>query len=86
MNSYEEEKITFLIDDLLAAIRQVDEDEEARIYSLIKQRFKYSDDQITRKVMKYFYHMKSDFRPALKKSIDLTTVEPLTYLMDGMFL
>ncbi len=83
MNSYEEEKITFLIDDLLAAIRQEEEDEEARIYSLIKQRFKYSDDQITRKVMKYFYHMKSDFRPALKKSIDLTTVEPLTYLVDG---
>ena len=26
MNSYEEEKITFLIDDLLAAIRQVDAD------------------------------------------------------------
>ena len=83
MNSYEEERITFLIDDLLTAIKQEDEDQEARIYSLIKQRFKYSDDQITRKVMKYFYHMKSDFRPALKKSIDLTTVEPLTYLMDG---
>ena len=86
MNSYEEDKITFLIDDLLVAIRQEDEDEEARIYSLIKQRFKYSDDQITRKVMKFFYHMKSDFRPALKDSVDLSTVKPLTYLMDGWLL
>ena len=55
MNSYEEEKITFLIDDLLTAIKQEDEDQEARIYSLIKQRFKYSDDQITRKVLNFFY-------------------------------
>ena len=33
--------------------------------------------------MKIFYQMKSDFRPALKDSIDLKKVEPLIYLMDG---
>ncbi len=83
MNSYEEEKFSFLIDDLLAAIRQEDEDEEMTIYKELKFRFKLTDDQITRKVMKYFYHVKSDYRPALKDSVDLSTVEPLTYLMDG---
>ena len=86
MYSYKEEKFTFLIDDLLAAIKQEDEDAEMNIYRELKFRFKLSDDQIHRKVMKYFYHMKSYFRPALKDSVDLSTVEPLTYLMDGWLL
>ena len=83
MNSYEEEKFSFLVDDLLAAIRQEDEDEEMTLYKELKFRFKLTDDQITRKVMKYFYHVKSDYRPALKDHVELHTVEPLTYLMDG---
>ena len=83
MNSYKEEKFTFLIDDLLAAIKQEDEDAEMNIYRELKFRFKLSDDQIYRKVMKYFYDMKSDFRPSLRDSVDLSKVEPLTYLMDG---
>ena len=86
MNSYKEEKFTFLIEDLLAAIKQEDEDEEMNILRELKFRFKLSDDQIHRKVMKYFYQIKSDFRPALKDSVDLSTVEPLTYLMDGWLL
>ena len=86
MNSYKEEKFTFLIDDLLAAIKQEDEDEEMNIYRELKFRFKLSDDQIHRKVMKHFYHMKSYFRPTLKDSVDLSIVEPLTYLMDGWLL
>ncbi len=86
MYSYKEEKFTFLIDDLLAAIKQEDEDEEMNIYRELKFRFKLSDDQIYRKVMKYFYDMKSDFRPSLRDSVDLSTVEPLTYLMDGWLL
>ena len=86
MNSYKEEKFTFLIDDLLAAIKQEDEDEEMNIYRELKFRFKLSDDQIHRKVMKHFYHMKSYFRPSLKDSVDLSIVEPLTYLMDGWLL
>ena len=79
----EEEKFTFLVDDLIAAIKQEDEDEEMRIMKELKIKFKLTDDQITRKVMKIFYQMKSDFRPALKDSIDLKKVEPLIYLMDG---
>jgi len=86
MYSYKEEKFTFLIDDLLAAIKQEDEDAEMNIYRELKFRFKLSDDQIYRKVMKYFYDMKSDFRPSLRDSVDLSTVEPLTYLMDGWLL
>ncbi len=86
MNSYQEDKFTFFIDDLITAIRQEDEDEEMKIMKEIKFRFKLSDDQIQRRVMKFFYHMKSDFRPALKDSVDLSTVEPLTYLMDGWLL
>jgi len=86
MNSYQEDKFTFFIDDLITAIRQEDEDEEMKIMKEIKFRFKLSDDQITRKVMKHFYHIKSDFRPALNPSVDLSTVEPLTYLMDGWLL
>ena len=86
MNSYKEEKFTFLINDLLAAIKQEDEDEEMNIYRELKFRFKLSDDQIHRKVMKYFYDMKSDFRPSLRDSVDLSKVEPLTYLMDGWLL
>ena len=86
MNSYKEEKFTFLIDDLLAAIKQEDEDAEMNIYRELKFRFKLSDDQIYRKVMKYFYDMKSDFRPSLRDSVDLSKVEPLTYLMDGWLL
>ena len=81
-----EDRFTFFIDDLIAAIRQEDEDEEMKIMKEIKFRFKLSDDQITRKVMKHFYHIKSDFRPALNHSVDLSTVEPLTYLMDGWLL
>ena len=86
MNSYKEEKFTFLIDDLLAAIKQEDEDAEMNINRELKFRFKLSDDQIYRKVMKYFYDMKSDFRPSLRDSVDLSKVEPLTYLMDGWLL
>ena len=86
MNSYKEEKFTFLIDDLLAAIKQEDEDAEMNIYRELKFRFKLSDDQIYRKLMKYFYDMKSDFRPSLRDSVDLSKVEPLTYLMDGWLL
>jgi hypothetical protein len=86
MNSFKEEKFTFLIDDLLAAIKEEDEDAEMNIYRELKFRFKLSDDQIYRKVMKYFYDMKSDFRPSLRDSVDLSTVEPLTYLMDGWLL
>ena len=86
MNSYKEEKFTFLIDDLLAAIKHEDEDEEMNILRELKFRFKLSDDQIHRKVMKHFYHLKSYFRPALRDSVDLSTVEPLTYLMDGWLL
>ncbi len=86
MNSYQEDKFTFFIDDLITAIRQEDEDEEMKIMKEIKFRFKLSDDQIKRRVMKFFYHIKSDFRPALKDSVDLSTVEPLTYLMDGWLL
>ena len=86
MNPYKDEKFTFLIDDLLAAIKQEDEDEEMNIYRELKFRFRLSDDQIYRKVMKYFYHIKTDFRPALKDSVDLAAVEPLTYLMDGWLL
>ena len=81
-----EDRFTFFIDDLITAIRQEDEDEEMKIMKEIKFRFKLSDDQITRKVMKHFYHIKSDFRPALNPSVDLSTVEPLTYLMDGWLL
>ena len=81
-----EDRFTFFIDDLITAIRQEDEDEEMKIMREIKFRFKLSDDQIQRKVMKFFYHMKSDFRPALKDSVDLSTVKPLTYLMDGWLL
>ena len=81
-----EDRFTFFIDDLITAIRQEDEDEEMKIIKEIKFRFKLSDDQITRKVMKHFYHIKSDFRPALNPSVDLSTVEPLTYLMDGWLL
>ena len=58
MYSYKEEKFTFLIDDLLAAIKQEDEDAEMNIYRELKFRFKLSDDQIYKKVMKYFYDMK----------------------------
>ena len=86
MNSYKEEKFTFLIDDLLAAIKQEDEDQEMNIYRELKFIFKLSDDQIHRKLMKYFYQIKSDFRPALSDSVDLSKVEPLTYLMDGWLL
>ena len=86
MNFYKEDKFTFLVADLLEAIRQENEDEEMNIYKELKFRFKLTDDQITRKVMKYFYHIKSDFRPALKDHIELHTVEPLTYLMDGWLL
>ena len=86
MNSYKEDKFTFLVADLLEAIKQENEDEEMNIYKELKFRFKLTDDQITRKVMKYFYHIKSDFRPALKDHIELHTVEPLTYLMDGWLL
>ena len=81
-----EEKFTFFVSDLIDAIKQQDEDEEMKIMKEIKFRFKLSDDQITRKVMKHFYHIKSDFRPALKDSVDLSTVKPLTYLMDGWLL
>ena len=81
-----EEKFTFFVSDLIDAIKQEDEDEEMKIMREIKFRFKLSEDQITRKVMKHFYHMKSDFRPALKDSVDLSTVKPLTYLMDGWLL
>ena len=81
-----EEKFTFFVSDLIDAIKQEDEDEEMKIMREIKFRFKLSDDQIQRKVMKFFYHMKSDFRPALKDSVDLSTVKPLTYLMDGWLL
>ena len=86
MNPYKEEKFTFLIDELLSSIRQEDEDEEMNIYRELKFRFKLTDDQIYRKVMKYFYQIKSDFRPALRDSVDLSKVEPLTYLMDGWLL
>ena len=86
MNSYKEDKFTFLVADLLEAIRQENEDEEMNIYKELKFRFKLTDDQINRKVMRYFYHIKSDFRPALKDHIELHTVEPLTYLMDGWLL
>ena len=86
MNSHKEEKFTFLIDDLLAAIKQEDEDQEMNIYRELKFIFKLSDDQIHRKLMKYFYQIKSDFRPALSDSVDLSKVEPLTYLMDGWLL
>ena len=81
-----EEKFTFFVSDLIEAIKQEDEDEEMKIMKEIKFRFKLSDDQIQRRVMNFFYHMKSNFRPALKDSVDLSTVEPLTYLMDGWLL
>ena len=86
MNFCKEDKFTFLVADLLEAIRQKNEDEEMNIYKELKFRFKLTDDQINRKVMRYFYHIKSDFRPALKDHIELHTIEPLTYLMDGWLL
>ena len=86
MNFCKEDKFTFLVADLLEAIRQKNEDEEMNIYKELKFRFKLTDDQINRKVMRYFYHIKSDFRPALKDHLELHTVEPLTYLMDGWLL
>ena len=46
-------------------------------------RFILSDDQLYKKVMKYFYYIKSHFSPALKDSVDLAAFELLTYLVDG---
>ena len=81
-----EERFTFLVQDYVDAVKQKDEDEEMRIMKELKYQYKLSDDQITRKVLNFFYQQKSDFRPALKDSVDLSTVKPLTYLMDGWLL
>ncbi len=81
-----EEFFTNLISDYIEAVKQLDEDEEMRIQKELKYQFKLTDDQITRKVLNFFYQQKSDFRPALKESVDLSTVKPLTYLMDGWLL
>ena len=86
MSLSNEENFTFLIQDYINAIKQVDEDEEMRIIKELKYQFKLTDDQITRKALSFFYKQKSDFRPALKDSVDLSTIEPLTYLMDGWLL
>ena len=59
-----EERFTFLVQDYVDAVKQLDVDEEMRIMKELKYQYKLSDDQITRKVLNFFYQQKSDFRPA----------------------
>ncbi len=82
----EDEKFSILLDDYFHSVRQQDEDEQMRIMKELKIKFKLTDDQINKKALKYLYDLKSEFRPALKDSVDLENIEPLTYLMDGWLL
>ena len=86
MSLSNEENFTFLIQDYVNAIKDKDEDEEMKKMKELKYQFKLTDDQITRKALSFFYKQKADFKPALKDSVDLSTIKPLTYLMDGWLL
>ena len=83
MSLSNEENFTFLIQDYVNSIKQLDEDEEMRIMKELKYQFKLTDDQITRKALSFFYKQKADFRAALNDSVDLSNINFLTYLMDG---
>ena len=80
------DRFTALLTKLLSAIENEKHDEEMAFRSLIKSQFKLHDAQLEAKLFNALIKKSSSNTTTTSDCVDLSTVEPLTYLMDGWLL
>ena len=80
------DRFTDLLNKLLSAIADEKHDEEMAFRSLIKSQFKLHDAKLEAKLFNLLIKKSSSNKTITSDCVDLSTVEPLTYLMDGWLL
>ncbi len=80
------DRFTDLLNKLLSAIENEKHDEEMAFRSLIKSQFKLHDAKLEAKLFNLLIKKSSSNKTTTSDCVDLSTVEPLTYLMDGWLL
>jgi len=80
------DRFTDLLNKLLSAIADEKHDEEMAFRSLIKSQFKLHDAKLEAKLFNLLIKKSSSNKTTTSDCVDLSTVEPLTYLMDGWLL
>ena len=75
-----------LLNKLLSAMKANNENEEMNCRALLKTQYKLQDHQINQKLISTLTAKSFIKKVQLESSINLETVEPLTYLMDGWLL
>ena len=80
------DRFTVLLNKLLSAIENEKHDEEMAFRSLIKSQFKLHDAKLEAKLFNLLIKKSSSNKTTTSDCVDLSTVEPLTYLMDGWLL
>ena len=75
-----------LLNNLLLAIEYQKHDEEMTLRSIIKSQFKLQDSKLDAKLFNLLIDKSIPKTETTDDSVDLETVEPLTYLMDGWLL
>ena len=75
-----------LLNKLLSAMKANNENEEMNCRALLKTQYKLQDHQINQKLISTLTAKSFTKKVQLENSINLETVEPLTYLMDGWLL
>ncbi len=75
-----------LLNKLLSAMKANNENEEMNCRALLKTQYKLQDRQIDQKLISTLTAKSFIKKVQLESSINLETVEPLTYLMDGWLL
>jgi RecA-family ATPase len=74
------------IDQIILAIEAGDEDDEMKWRADFQSNFRLSDEQINAALFKQFSRSKISKKKPANSWIDLSKVEPLSYLMDGWLL
>ena len=80
------DRFTALLTKLLSAIENEKHDEEMAFRSLIKSQFKLHDAKLEAKLFNALIKKSSSNKTTTSDCVDLSKVEPLTYLMDGWLL
>ena len=80
------DRFTDLLNKLLSAIADEKHDEEMAFRSLIKSQFKLHDAKLEAKLFNLLIKKSSSNKTTTSDCVDLSTVDPLTYLMDGWLL
>ena len=86
MSDKKEYKYSDFIDQIILAIEAGDEDDEMQWRADCKSHFRRTDEQINAALFKKFSKSKITKKTPDNPWVDLSKVEPLTYLMDGWLL